>query len=735
MAGMSGNEELVRRDAFLNKAIDAFGMYLAGLLSARCSEYVKRGKFCTLTRYLKPFRRTTRDSDTFLNTQRIRYSTEFDAQRPYCRSCGARVQGQVLCDACRRIAPKLCYGPTVVASMFRSSHPRYEITKEKEVEMAKLRKHMAVAQDALMLCSMFATRCWQLQNRCASDAHELNVLFDREMIGPEGNYGCATSCGTEFPVTVGGFGMHLRKRIRELAYEWLKHVDQSVRMWFNISISRTEDEAASVDNCCRRLARLIGDRVSLLDAPHTDQADQHLSSEGCDHLAELQHVRCKYHASNAALNDVTALDALEKLVVDQNKHDTTTLLVVHRAGLVRMLSATPPELLRVLPTVVRDYKLSELRDVLGNQQQYSVSTMSDAVMEWRATVNASALCVLLERARNEANVWKLQSNLLNVIFSPNTKTPDDRTSQWGASDDSGRSPLTHPAARLPAAGWVRGGADWFLIPKQRHAARRTGLDSPGTRIVLLCSIVQRLLAADNAEKSLHFAEGCSRHVSTLTFHPGQIALDVLCPLATAAVHRGAHAYDQLKNQLQPLTIGLEWGATKTELKRWKVSHIDNDVRDAVRHLSDYSVLQMEALFGKSAAMHRTRNAHMPRLLTVVRDRLVVKPPIGYTNFVSEALEWALPIVREYRQSIGFADNARADPIGDLLRLHPAVREWSATDGELRLTMKVTRSCSRARARSRPFTPVYARSRLLTPVYVFTFSRFRARRICAAHQPR
>lgn len=641
------NDAFARREAFLEKAVDAMALYLAGMLSARCTEFVQRGNFRSLTRF----------------------ETSFDSAHPHCRSCGATVANQVLCDACRRIAPTLRYGPTVVESMYRSSHPRYEITEDVEKEMLQLRKDLALAADAVMLCSMFATQCWKLQERAHQrhvDAERLNVHFDRETVEAEGNYGRALSCGTVFPVAVGGFGVQLRERLRELAYEWLKHVDQSVRVWFNISVARTEDEAASVDNCCRRLARLIADRVSLLDGPHTNQADQYLSSEGCDHLAEIQHLRCKYHAANAALHDVTALAALMKIVsADLDKQGTIALVVAHRVDLVCMLSAPPPELLRVLPTVVRDYNLSDLRDVLGNQQQYSVGAMADAVMVWRKTINPSAFCVLLEKARSEANVWTLRGNLLKVVFLPKNKT-HEATPAFGTLPPS---VLRHPAARLPAAGWVRGGADWYLIPKQRHESRRTGLDSPGLRIVLLCSIVHRLLAEGPEE-------------GPPIFRPGQVALDVLSPITTAAVQRSVHAYDQLKNQLQPLTIGMEWSATKTVIKQWKVFHIDDDVRDSVRHLADYSFVQLEALF-----KHNGHRRHLPRLLSAVRARMVFKPPAEYTQFVSAALEWALPIVREYRQSIGFADTARSDPTGDLLRLHPAVRAWRMADGELRLTVK------------------------------------------------
>ena len=53
-------------------------------------------------------------------------------------------------------------------------------------------------------------------------------------------------------------------------------------------------------------------------------------------------------------------------------------------------------------------------------------------------------------------------------------------------------------ARLPEQTWVRSKTWWQLIPRLRHESRRTGLDPPGLRIVLLCSVVQRMLAEDAA---------------------------------------------------------------------------------------------------------------------------------------------------------------------------------------------------------------------------------------------
>lgn len=643
---------------FVRQIVDAMSRYLAALLSTRCTMLVTHGNYKSLSQV----------------------EETFDATRPFCRSCGVQVVDRLLCDRCRRIPPILEFGPTIVESMYRSSNPAYTITPEMETIMRKLKRDMALAADANLLCGALAEQCQFVHAEYArADGRALpppNVRFDRALVQAEGGYYGEVSCGHDFPVPVGGLGVQLRNRVGELAHEWLHQIDRTVRLWFDVPVARTEDEAASVDGCCRRLAGLIADRVALFDAPDANQsADQHLSAAGCEHLAELQHVRCKYYAKNGAFGDVTGLVALLQLVRDRtDEQGTLEAVIEHRANMARMLRNPPPELLRRLPSVMRDYDLATLRDVLGNQRDYTPSSMTRAVMDWRAAINTAALAILIEGARDDLNGWKLPGNLLNVVFSgrPGAEAVD----RAGLGAGFGKLPaavLRHPAARLPAASWAHSDGVWYLIPKTRHEARRTGLDAPGLRIVALCSIVHRLLVEEQAWP---------------VFQPGCVAVEVLYPTAMTALHRGAHGYKQLKNQLQPMTVGIEWGAAVTDIKRWKVTHIDNDVRDAVRHLSDYSFAQLSQYFGAGSRLPSTvRGSILTRLLVAVRDRLIVKPPSEYTDFVPSVICWALPIVREYRHSIGFADTARADPIGDLLRLHPAVRNWTMADGELRLTVK------------------------------------------------
>jgi len=628
-----------QRAAFLDDVTDAMGRYLAGLLSTRCTAFVERGNYRSL----------------------LKFDATFDAAQPHCRACGAAVQAQVLCDACRRVQPKVRYGPTVVESMYRSSNMAYELDDDKKADITTLRAHMCTACDCVVLSRALAQLCWIVHSSYQPtwDTSLLNVQFDHGLVDGEGNYRTPISCGTAFHVPVGGLGRTIRDRVRELAFEWFKQVDQTMRVWFSIPVGRTENDSASVDSCARQLAHLVADRVALLDSPDTDQPDRCLSDKACDHLAAIQHLRCTYFASGVARNDMVALKALLQLAQEGGtEQQTIALLAEHRIEILRILEAPPPELLKALPSIVQGYRLDALRDVLGNQQQYSLPAMAREALAWRETINTSTLCVFLETAYRAANVWTMSGNLLRVVFAEDEVATASKAARL------------HPMARLPAMGWALGGRTWYLIPREKHETRRTGLDPPGLRIVLLCSVVHRLLSEE----------------SPRVFAPGCIAATVLSPLAHAALRKGMHAYGQLKEQLRPLTVGIEWGSTQTDLVGWSGSHVDNDVRDAARHLSRYTYAQLEGLFREGSLCHGSVGGgiQMDRLRRSVREMLLVKPRTGYTDFVVQALRFAMPILREYRQSLGFAETARSHPVGDVLRLHPAVRGWRPEHGELRL---------------------------------------------------
>ena len=171
--------------------------------------------------------------------------------------------------------------------------------------------------------------------------------------------------------------------------------------------------------------------------------------------------------------------------------------------------------------------------------------------------------------------------------------------------------------------------------------------------------------------------------TALDIAPGVVASDVLYPLANAACRRAGNAYANLKEQMRPLTIGVEWASAQAQLLSWSSTHIEDAIRAAVRHVSGFSVVQLEAAFGPRSTMWQ----HVGRrLLSRVSGSLLVGRDGGVENLVATTLVFALPLLREHRARLGLSDTVRSNPVAELLRMHPVVRRWTPDDGPLMLTV-------------------------------------------------
>ena len=78
---------------------------------------------------------------------------------------------------------------------------------------------------------------------------------------------------------------------------------------------------------------------------------------------------------------------------------------------------------------------------------------------------------------------------------------------------------------------------------------------------------------------------------------------------------------------------------------------------------------------------------MPRVSMLM---LPERPKQGYDAWLGLTIKIAMPMLFQLRQSLGFGAAVRTNPMGDLLRLFPAMRAWSPSDGEITLTLPEVR---------------------------------------------
>ena len=233
---------------------------------------------------------------------------------------------------------------------------------------------------------------------------------------------------------------------------------------------------------------------------------------------------------------------------------------------------------------------------------------------------------------------------------------------------------------LPPLSWARSTGRWQLRKPEVLRHKRVGLRDANLRVALLCAVLVHLLGSERPRVLV----------------PGRVAADVLCNVCNAFAAPAQHAVSELQDVLEPLTRGVEFGIVARQLNRWRGSHLEDDVRAAARHLSRYSLREIETVFGPGSG-YWSVGYNGTRLMERLGQHLVFKDADGCVPIVAEALSIGMELIGQYRtQLLGWSPTARASRAGDLLRLLPTVDAWLAHGGGANRTEPVRVGLQEAR---------------------------------------
>ena len=637
-----------RRSAWMGSVVDAWAQYLADLLSLRCSFFVRKGGIV---------RWVGEDSPSY------------DETTPQCQSCHVFLtEKRVLCRECRRHTPTVETGPTLADVMHRTSHTAYVLDDTKKAVICTLRKHQELAYDAIELPRTLRELCLEAAHAARSDtntANTGNVTFDRALVDIGGSWDQTLICGLyESPVQVGGMGVDLRASVTALTIDWLIAIDERLRTWFGISVSNDAVESASVRKHIELFAMQISNRVSLLEPPEASKASL-LCIDCFEHCARVQYVNEELVRDEQRRLDCQGMTLLGRLArrgietaEDWNSYST----MQRRLPLMEILKTPPPELLRELRSVFQNMRFAELRDVMGNANEAGRLTTRVGVEAWRESINPEVLCFLLERAILQVNQWTQPAGFFIETIS---RLPP-------ATSEATRAQLRlDPEAILPPTPWARATGRWQLVNRERLLLLRTGLRPTGLRIVMLCSALTQLLGTRTDEAEV--------------FAPGVVSCDLLNSVAMRAERLAESAFASLRELMQPLMAGIECAVVKHQLSNWAGSHLEDDLRSAVRHVCRYSLQELTDVFNVDS---NHWDGHSSQLVRKVNERLVFKMQGSGDMVVSQVLSFALPLLHQYRVArLGWTPTMRSRMAGELLQLLPSVRKWisNGSKGPLLIT--------------------------------------------------
>jgi hypothetical protein len=568
-----------------------------------------------------------------------------------CHACGAEIlngkPGALLCAACRSITI-VKSGEPLIRTMYRSANPKYVLTKRMEAIVASIGGQRDVASYENKLVMHLGDQCMAVFDAWKAGNHSANICLDPEQVKYQ-LYGRAMVCcnprytdesdtgwGTHVAwprhsaLEVGGLGLYLQSDVQNMVVEWLFNLDAMIRRHFNIPLTRGYGDS-SLRAAVYSFAELITNRVVLLEEQIDDDATQHVCTEGFEHRAEMEEVRCKHMAARQCSSDVRSMRELMAIARDG-------VVPEDPRRLIEFLGSPCPELIRALPGVCVStaMRFMELQDLLQEGRD-----TARRLRIWTESINAGALCVLLEGAIRQAQEWKM-SSFLHCL----------------------RHDAKPVAEHLPPLGWADDPkiASWSLIGKKIHAQRRTGFDPMGMRIVLMSSALIQI-------------NGNGGH-----FQPGLLRCDVVSPVVHRHHIRTVHATKALSEQLNPYMTGEPWKFARAEMTQWQGSYMENDVRTAAILLGRFSVQEIVARYGNPERLKL-----LGGLVGRTTEKMVFKPAAQYEQWFPVAVDLVLPILVQLRQSLGVASHVTIDALDDALQLSARVRAWTPTDGNLRLT--------------------------------------------------
>ena len=242
---------------------------------------------------------------------------------------------------------------------------------------------------------------------------------------------------------------------------------------------------------------------------------------------------------------------------------------------------------------------------------------------------------------------------------------------WGLADDERARSVDECTSadadadaplELPPPPWAPTRLRLCLAPDRVLQLRRLGLDDDAVRIVLIVDLVELLRDCDELQDGLVDAR-------------------IVAPLAEASAHQARQAVEAVRDLIRPMETAEEHEASLEAMRR-RDPVVEDELAHAALSVTNVSLQQL-ATFCNPAGPHLL--AHHDALAARVHELLpaAADVPARFTAFLTGAIDLALHAIAHDRA--GYAPSLPPPPVGDVLRLCPAVRAWRPERGELRLS--------------------------------------------------
>ena len=492
-----------------------------------------------------------------------------------------------------------------------------------------------------------------------AQGNENMVVTQYAVSGPYFRYTDHVHKRSQKVTRVGGVGIRLRDELHEMVLRWLKTIDKAMVLHFEDGDSGTstqqdvfgtylEANEAELQRLFQGLSLSIARRLTCTEPEGSvyDTADE-LSAKMLQARGSMEVQRSAMKAERRAREDLSALRTLLVLCKPNQNIAVLTDLLSTRLNEIQYITHVPPVELGLTGKNAERMNLTFLRRVC---EPNLCQTIQLTIVRHWSQCHGGFAQTAVSQAISKLEGWQPPTSGFQSVIK--------RT----AHNDSTDSP-----PRMPPIDFVRGGRSFTFLPPHSEEALKFKRNLPhviSRRMVRLTSLVWELLAHGALER-------------------GVIEPHIVHSVATYSTLCSRRIVQRQHEVRQRNSIGVRVKAIEANL-RDKSSAAFDEVRKASCHLSHFSLSQIMSGFEATSTL---LPAIFRQLSQRTYDRLVLKPPLEYSEFAADALTYTLPLLEILRTDLWTQPSYVPNALGDILRTVPKIRNWNPSKGLLRIAAK------------------------------------------------
>lgn len=461
------------------------------------------------------------------------------------------------------------------------------------------------------------------------------------------------------PVFVGGFAHKLTSALEDRAVEWLGECERTVTARFFASRQAPDDVSRSDAGRSRRvhatLARMIATHASMQDAFEDDLVTRRRSPLNPAAFEELTNwifddsVRAQCETRRE--EEIQQLRALRPLCAGVARGVEVSVahhVYENRRVLLQVLRFVPRVLVDRAGFASAELSFEMLIGIVKEATFETIALTAAQLVAWARLVGKASLFQLDRWLKDAESILRRQI-LPKMDILPTLACVTPPTPSWVDEAQATASYVT-----LKACG---------ELPKPTNSVERAYLPIPQAveRLLRLVSLVWELAA----HKSTHLGFFASGHVR--------------CSILRQIIPKERVNTDSVNSMVmswrQLMHVGQNYRNAVTELRNFRGSLIESDLRAACRVLSNWSLDDiLTVCFEKSPAF--LSNEY--KLLDATIFEMQLNSSAHNTSIIRKGLEHACPILFELRHEARVSPHVKSNELVEFLLSIPGVRDWART---------------------------------------------------------